>query len=512
MLFLFVCESIYSQSANYQSYLNEMLQKAQSFGTSMRKEYQQKSQLAKRSSNKDIYTLYLNGNELVCFSDELSCQTEISKIKSGIGNLMESFISGLPRSVPRSELRNSMKDYLNSLNFTYRKEANPNYIKSDLGSNNMGISSGTPSQITTTPATTSIFSTPSTSTDTNTSKKNALGSLQIGTQESGNTPKTLYALTGVTTQGDNNGIREYIEKPTLNPFSKDALELKKKELQAEWNEIFYNCSKFDEFACRNQLKRIEDELDVIKKREEGREEWLGKIRNISPEALKAQERNYEKLAEMAGLAEYSYKEKQGKPDGWEPVNNGDLSTIIDRANDNKSGFHCELLEDGNGKYVLSFRGTELSLKDIRADLIEALCPRGQTNEAISVVEKLKNAGIDLDNITVTGHSLGGRLAAEVAIAKGLTAYTFNAADISVTTKAAITTTGFINPNTNIINTVSANDPLTRTVGLGSYFGGNISNNQLIKEAYGNGLGEGHSITFLQQAIKQRHQDIKDMLK
>ena len=305
--------------------------------------------------------------------------------------------------------------------------------------------------------------------------------------------------------------KEKYELEKAKRFNVDSLKSQKEALEAKLKD--FKCPEYDQYdriACERQRQQINDEINVIENRMNGRDEWLKEVENMKNLGTLAQEsQKYQTLAEMAGLAEYSYKEKEGLPDGWKPVYDSKLSAIISEENDNMSGFHCELLQNEEGKYVLSFRGTELAFNDIvGADLLEALCPVWQTNNAIKIVERLTNAGIELDNITVTGHSLGGRLAAEVAIAKGLTAYTFNAADISITTKATITTTGFIDPRTNIINTVSANDLLTGSVGLGSYFGGNISNTNIMKEAYGNSLAEGHSITFLRQALEQRYQDTK----
>jgi len=257
---------------------------------------------------------------------------------------------------------------------------------------------------------------------------------------------------------------------------------------------------------------------------EGRVEWLEKVEKMSPETLIAQEKNWGKIAEMAGLAEYSYKEKEGLPPDstWKPVKNSNLSDIIANANTNDAGFHCELLEK-DGKYVVSFRGTELTdiIKDGTADVTGDIYKSTQTKMAIKATKDLIAAGIDPKAIQLTGHSLGGRLAAESAIECGLVAYTFNAADISHETRSEIG----INNKGNILNIVSADDPLTTsTFGLGSSKGGINRQNQLksltpiatneyyggytnvIKEAY-----TGHGITSLRQALEQRHNDIKDVL-
>jgi hypothetical protein len=132
---------VYSQS---QQYANQMLQKASNLSAEINKELQRSSQFAMRSSIKEIYILYLNGNKLAVFADEWSCKAQINSIKLRIESLMESFITGLPRDIPRSEItqiRNSMKNYLNNMNFTYRKEKNPNYRKSGFSDKNNGFDS-----------------------------------------------------------------------------------------------------------------------------------------------------------------------------------------------------------------------------------------------------------------------------------------------------------------------------------------------------------------------------------
>ena len=328
---------------------------------------------------------------------------------------------------------------------------------------------------------------------------------------------------------------EQYENEKAQRFDVDLLKSQKEALEAKYWEGFNNCIKYNiKSDCIGQFKPIKDKIEVIEKRIESREEWLEKINNMSPEALKAQEKNYEKLTEMAGLAEYSYKEKEGLPDGWKEVYESRFSTIISEANDNIWGFHCELLQNDAGKYVLSFRGTELN-----SGMIEAIKDGGtdalghitnldfQTQAAKRITEKILAELGDAKQLELTGHSLGGRLAAEAAITNNLTAYTFDAADISLKSKNEMNA----NNKANILNTVSANDFVTDflDVGLGSSKGGvnmgktmSLQNDHytagytnVIKEAYGNKVigsasFEAHSITFLRQALEQRYQDIKKL--
>ena len=135
LLILCFLQNGFSQSVNYENYANQMIQKAQNLGSEIAKDLQRTSQFAMRSTNKDIYVLYLNGNKMACFSDEFSCKSQINSIKSRMKGLMENYISSLPRNVSRAEIQKSMTNYISNMNFSYRKERNPNYRESNLPDN-----------------------------------------------------------------------------------------------------------------------------------------------------------------------------------------------------------------------------------------------------------------------------------------------------------------------------------------------------------------------------------------
>jgi len=302
-----------------------------------------------------------------------------------------------------------------------------------------------------------------------------------------------------------------------------SMKSKKDELMAKYDELFANCIK-TKSDCIGQFKPLRDEIETLDKMIDGRKEWLERLENMSQEKLMAEEKYYKKLSDMADLAQGSYandEDKDAIPDIWNVDKK--YANIIDETNDNIVGFQCELFyNEETDQYVLSFRGTEFfdrglleTAKDVGTDFVENFIkvPAGQTETALKVIEKLKEAGIPLEKLELTGHSLGGRLAAEAAVAYGLTAYTFNAADVSLTTRK-----GTPNPKANIVNTVSANDPLTAsTYGLGNPKGGrnynwssntySPGNTHVIKDAYG-----GHSIALLRQVLKQRHNDVKSRIK
>lgn len=117
-------------------------------------------------------------------------------------------------------------------------------------------------------------------------------------------------------------------------------------------------------------------------------------------------------------------------DGWLPLDDRQLQLArIDpnTLHDERAGFHARIYGDQQGHYVLTFRGTDegrdwvhnvrqgIGLQDRQYDL------------AIDLAKKARQAfGEDL---VITGHSLGGGLAAAGAIATDTPAVTFNAAGL-----------------------------------------------------------------------------------
>ena len=119
---------------DYQRYMNQFINKV----NEMEKEFQRSSQFAMRSTNKDIYVLYVNGNKFACFSDEWGCKAQINSIKLRLESMMEDVIKACP-SEYRSQLRNATKGAINQMKFSYRREANPNYRTSGLSDRDNGL-------------------------------------------------------------------------------------------------------------------------------------------------------------------------------------------------------------------------------------------------------------------------------------------------------------------------------------------------------------------------------------
>lgn len=128
-----------------------------------------------------------------------------------------------------------------------------------------------------------------------------------------------------------------------------------------------------------------------------------------------------------------------EPPGWHEVGPTELRKLgIDPAllEDKRTGFHATLFRDDNGRYVLSYEGTDFGdlTGDVANDIEGAAGISPQVRQAItaatSVKERLMSQGIADGNFSLTGHSLGGELAAAGSIATGTKATTFDAAGLS----------------------------------------------------------------------------------
>ena len=123
---------------------------------------------------------------------------------------------------------------------------------------------------------------------------------------------------------------------------------------------------------------------------------------------------HEVLKQAAG---YSYKNGSSAPEGYKVV----------KSVDNKdTGFHAEVLANGND-VIVAYRGTDItSVQDIRNDVAMARDKiPAQATDAIKVYDQVKQDYPNSD-VTVTGHSLGGSLSQIVSSVRGCDAVTFNA--------------------------------------------------------------------------------------
>ncbi|HFR4113930.1 TPA: phospholipase [Yersinia enterocolitica] len=133
---------------------------------------------------------------------------------------------------------------------------------------------------------------------------------------------------------------------------------------------------------------------------------------------------------LALLAKDVYAPAAGSVGGFTRLSDAALlSAGIDPASlsDTASGFQAGIYSD-NQQYVLSFAGTN-DIQDWLSNIRQATGYEDvQYNQAVALGKTAKMAFGDA--LIITGHSLGGGLAATAALASGTFAVTFNAAGVS----------------------------------------------------------------------------------
>lgn len=178
------------------------------------------------------------------------------------------------------------------------------------------------------------------------------------------------------------------------------------------------------------------------------------ISDMDEEDLRYMEYTYKDYGDLAGIADYSYRDGAPCPVGWEDLGQQDpnIQRIIDDIGNNggdSSGLKFSVLKKaGEDRYVISFAGTDFPkdwmnlsqdkeiLKDGWTDVHGMFSPdEKQIQMAKDAVQRLcKEGGIPSEKMEFTGHSLGGRLAAEMSVQYERPATTFNAAGVSEPTR------------------------------------------------------------------------------
>lgn len=153
------------------------------------------------------------------------------------------------------------------------------------------------------------------------------------------------------------------------------------------------------------------------------------------------------------------------------------------------------VNSSTGEAVLSFRGTQWwSPGDWASNLNNALGGMAwQYQEALITTAAIKNRYPDL---VVTGHSLGGGLAAYIAMAYNLDAYTFNPAGIGFKTNPYLWESG--QDRDRIRNYVHEDDPLRKI----SWADRNTGTDTVVDYAV-DGMFEAHSIDNMEAYLKQK---------
>jgi hypothetical protein len=135
--------------------------------------------------------------------------------------------------------------------------------------------------------------------------------------------------------------------------------------------------------------------------------------------------------ELARLAQDVYQVHDGAPPGWHRLSAAELAAAgIDPAQmeDKTTGLRAALYQDGEGRTVLAYVGSN-DIPDWLNNLAQGVgLDAAQYRQAVALAKDAKLAFGD--RLAITGHSLGGGLAAAGSIATGSAAVTFNAAGVS----------------------------------------------------------------------------------
>lgn len=115
-----------------------------------------------------------------------------------------------------------------------------------------------------------------------------------------------------------------------------------------------------------------------------------------------------------------------------------LGVTPEMLKDPVNGFQARILKDADGRYVISFAGTndgwvDLSKKALTPDALNnaqgAFYTSSQDMNAALLAKALVDS-VGADSVTMVGHSLGGRNAAIASVITGAKALTYNSAGIS----------------------------------------------------------------------------------
>lgn len=209
---------------------------------------------------------------------------------------------------------------------------------------------------------------------------------------------------------------------------------------------------FDIYELNNKIKPTPEELEILN----SYNEYVDMVCKSAQDKLSAEEERVPEL-EMAAYSIAVYKDDNTKliKDNFKPSPLRDMSVIRNpqerngaekianfiNENEGKSGFNSEIYYDKDqDKYVIAIRGSEWkglfdseTYKDwLVADAsFASLATSPQHDIAYNLAQVIKESGIPLDKIKITGHSLGGGLASIVGLITGCETYIYNPAHVSL---------------------------------------------------------------------------------
>ncbi|MFE9580536.1 Mbeg1-like protein [Nocardia sp. NPDC006044] len=156
--------------------------------------------------------------------------------------------------------------------------------------------------------------------------------------------------------------------------------------------------------------------------------------------------------------------------------------------DAQTGLRFAVYRNDSGHTVLAFAGTDASWKSWKANIYQAVGLEAQQYVLAARIGKLAKNQFH-DNLVVTGHSLGGGLAALAAVKSGAPAVTFHAAGLSDQTISRMNlSVDAVRAHADELfrNIVVAGDPLTQF--LASRTGARTSVGGLLGGAVGSSVG------------------------
>lgn len=133
-----------------------------------------------------------------------------------------------------------------------------------------------------------------------------------------------------------------------------------------------------------------------------------------------------KAVEHARLCDAVY-DGSSSPEGWQRVTADDQYPFVDPS----TGFYSALYRSEiDGSYVLAYRGTQMATWQdwVHGNSQSLGVKSAQYTQAVEVAQLVQ--GVHGDNLTFTGHSLGGGLASVASLSTGRPATTINAAGVS----------------------------------------------------------------------------------
>lgn len=142
-------------------------------------------------------------------------------------------------------------------------------------------------------------------------------------------------------------------------------------------------------------------------------------------------------ANLLAFAKDSYRQgSAGLPAGWARLDKGQLEALgldPNSLHNRGTGLDATVYSDGKGHYVISYAGSHdgRDWMENGKGIASPVIPNqsGQTEQAVDIAHQLATK-VGAGNLTITGHSLGGRDAAVASIATGSRAVTFNAAGVT----------------------------------------------------------------------------------